>query len=952
MRQRSTAAFLLLGLVALLGAPPLLADGSLLGTISGRVLDQDGKALPGATVELMSENKGFSRTLVSDANGAFNFPLLQPGPYSLKISLAGFQSYEAKSNLVTQDKTTNVIATLKLAAAAESVTVTGEAPLVDKTNTAATTKVDSTLTQKLAVGRSYQSLINFAPGVTTVNGGANANSHGATNMSNLYLFDGVDTTDTTTGTFGQNFNYEAIQEVNISTTGISAEYGRSQGAYVNVITKSGTNQLHGSFKAILTNDNWNSQNKGVNPTNCSLGIAPCGTPWARTKADVLVDDNAATLGGPIWQDHIWFFGAYEWVKATASPAQTGTSPIYPDQTGQSYTQVTDTRLWDGKLSMQITPSQLFTAQFNSDPITGFIVDYWGASANVQALTGQGQNDCGGMGCLGSLRWSGVFGSKISAEAGWARAAGNITVEPYSGFGTPFQSLTDQLYYNGATFVGIVDRPRTQANLSGSLYHELFGNAAQLKVGVDYQILASENNFQYPTNNLYTMLQYNPTLSPNNQVFQGPIPNADPALAYPGDEWDQFIDPQPSTSRGQIWGFYALEKFEAGRLSANLGVRADYQKGFSDLGNTVFNSTNFSPRLSVAYDVTGDGKTLVSAGYGTYYQFVVQNLADSIYAGVPQQANKNIFHWNGSDWVQTGTVIVGGSDQPVNSDLKPSNSDQFNIAVQRQIGNTMAIGVRGIYNKWNNLIDDAKVLTSDGQLLTTPRNFPDTVDHRSYKAIEITFEKRFSNNWQALVNYTLGRAYGNSFASGGNIVTQLFDYAGRTCTVPGVGDVDCAVAEGTNQYGIAPYDRTSILNAFTAYTWNWPFVNLTAAPSVNLQSGIPYQGQRTVQYPSDIGGTFTYYYDKAGSFRTPTVYQLNFSLEALVKPFGSGAMGLVGGPLEIGVKGEVFNVTNQQNFVRNNSTSITLTPGPNLGLPRTRTALQAPRTYRLTAMIRF
>ncbi len=129
------------------------------------------------------------------------------------------------------------------------------------------------------------------------------------------------------------------------------------------------------------------------------------------------------------------------------------------------------------------------------------------------------------------------------------------------------------------------------------------------------------------------------------------------------------------------------------------------------------------------------------------------------------------------------------------------------------------------------------------------------------------------------------------------------------------------------------------------------MNLTAAPSFNLQSGAPYQQQRTIS-DSPIGSLYNYYYTQAGSSRLPTTYQLNFSLEALAKPFGSGSMWLIGGPVEIGVKAEVFNVTNQQQVVRNNSTSIQLAPGPNFGLPRTRTALQAPRAFRFTGLIRF
>ena len=145
--------------------------------------------------------------------------------------------------------------------------------------------------------------------------------------NNLFLFDGVDTTDVTTGGFTQNFNFDAIQEVAISTTGISAEYGRAQGAVVNVVTKSGTNRFAGSAKVFWTNDNWNAQNKGNNAIN--------GAPFARVKNDTTVPDYNYTLGGPIWQDHVWFFGSYETQKQVRTAVQTFVSTVYPDETGQS-----------------------------------------------------------------------------------------------------------------------------------------------------------------------------------------------------------------------------------------------------------------------------------------------------------------------------------------------------------------------------------------------------------------------------------------------------------------------------------------------------------------------------------------------------------------------------------------------------------------------------------------
>ena len=220
MRGRFRFTVIAIAVLAVAAPAFLLADGTQLGTISGRVLDEQGGGIPGVTVELVSSDKGFRRTQTTDSSGSFTFAALQPGPYTVRAGLSGFTTIEKTNNIAAPDKVTDANLTMSLAATEEEVTVIGEVPLVDKSNTSATTTVSTTLTQKLAIGRSYQTLIQSAPGVT---GGSNPNSHGALSSNNQYLFDGVDTTDVTTGTFGQNFNYEAIEEVVVSTAGISAE---------------------------------------------------------------------------------------------------------------------------------------------------------------------------------------------------------------------------------------------------------------------------------------------------------------------------------------------------------------------------------------------------------------------------------------------------------------------------------------------------------------------------------------------------------------------------------------------------------------------------------------------------------------------------------------------------------------------------------------------------------
>ena len=922
--------FLLVGLIA---AAPLLADGSLFGTLKGRVRDESGGALPGATVELTSEDKGFQRTETSDAAGSFNFALLPPGRYTVKTTLASFETFESANNVVTAEKTTEVNMTLKLAATAETVTVTGDVPLVDKTNVTDTTHVESSIAQAVAIPRGYQTLIEFAPGLNDADGDGNTNSHGAIDGSNLFLFDGVDTTDPTTGTFGANNNFDTIQEVVVSNSAISAEYGRAQGAVVNVISKSGTNVLHGSARTLVTNDNWNSQNKGA---------APDGTPFARDKLNHNVYDYLFTLGGPVWKDHIWFFGGYERNPQFTPPAQVAVSELNPPPlSGQSYSQSREFVAWQGKLTGQITPAHALTFSAQADPFTGITRNYWNEfglpSAELFALTAQDQsNDCP-WACIWQTRYTGVFGPNVSVEATYAQQRGGITVSNKYNSGTfdgsPIFNLAEGFFYNGNPFNGLVERPRDQANLAVNLYQQLFGHAHQFKVGVDYQKIKSDSSFTYPGNQSFFVSGFDAATRT--------------MLLQPGDQWFKGTPPQASISTGKIYGIYALDRFEAtDRLSFNLGVRVDVQDGQSDLRQAVISTTTVSPRLTGTYDIFGNGKTLASVAFGQYRDFLVQSIIDSIYSGVPQQTNFDLFVWDGSAWQFAQAIRAGGNDQPVNSDLKPANVNEFNIALQQQIGNTVAVGIRGIYRKWTNLIDDARVIDEAGNKLTTPFNFTDGQLKRYYKAIELTAEKRFSKNWQILASYTLSRAEGNHEAQ---FASQLFDYAGDTCNVPAVRDSagnvlvpavsgDCADILSHNRRGLLSYDVTHLVKVFAAYTYPFSFMSLTAAPSFTFTSGLPYQAQRTFNIHGD---TDVYYYTPKGDFRLPNWYGLNFALQADFKVFG---------PVEFGVKGEVLNLTNQQPVVALGGAS--LLPNENFGKPRSRNDLVTPRNYQFSAVVKF
>ncbi len=228
---------------------------------------------------------------------------------------------------------------------------------------------------------------------------------------------------------------------------------------------------------------------------------------------------------------------------------------------------------------------------------------------------------------------------------------------------------------------------------------------------------------------------------------------------------------------------------------------------------------------------------------------------------------------------------------------------------------MAVGVRGIYRKWYNLVDDVKTIRRGRREPSQDAAELRRLDRQALlQGHRADFEKRFSrqlaDHRQLHAFPRRGTGNGNTFS---NYSSFLFDWPGYNCNVNGIGAIPCTQAAGTNSYGVAPYDRTHILNAFVAYSYSLPIMNLTAAPSVVWQSGLPYQEQRSFAFPD--GSRPNYLYTPRGSSRLPSYATVNFSLEATFKPFGNGSTWLIGGPIELGVKGEVFNLFNDQTVYR-------------------------------------
>lgn len=908
--MRMRLGWILLLLIAVAVAPQAWSDGTQTGSIGGTVADSSGGPLPGAQVTAKNVKSGFARDTVTSANGSYTLRLLPVGDYTVTVALSGFGKVNTTVTVETE-KNTQFNAQLKMSTIAETVTVSAELPVVDKTQTNTTTTVDSKFTQKLAVGRNYQSILQLAPGVT---GGSNPNVHGATNQENIFLFDGVDTTDTATGTFGQNFNYEAIQEVNVNTGNFSAEYGRASGGVVSVVTKSGGNEYHGSVKAIATNDQWNA---GEYVTNQVTGAS-----LTRTKFDAVQWREAATLGGPFFRDHFWFFGSYELAKTTSPQSQT--------LRGEDYQQTTDAKIWNAKATWAINNQHTLEASGNGDPITGFVIDYWSASADRQALTAQDQ---GGHVYRGN--YQGVFSSSLSVEALFATSTSRIDVLPFQGatvapFYTfnganvataqvraPHLDTSQNVFFNGATFTGFVERPRTQFGVAANYYQQLGSSNHNFKVGFDYQKLESGASFAYPDNAVFI-----------DNSFNQATRQFDPS------EVDLFAPPVPSTSKGNIYGVYLLDKMDFGRLFVNAGFRVDKQNGSSDIGNTVFDKTVISPRLSFKFDLAGTGKQLVSGGYGRFYQSLIQAFEDG-FAAIPQQGIFDDCLYNPANGkFDSGCshVDLGGNSTTVNTGLKPSYSDDVTLAFEQQIGRVFGVSVRGVYRKWNDLIDDVKTLS--GGVRTLEYVNYDAAKRR-YRGLEFVLDKRFANNYQAYISYTLSRTEGNSFPSGGTIATALGDYLANVSSVATGSLTGAQVNEG-NKYGVSPYDRTHDVKGYGAYTLPVGPARVTLGSTLGLRSGTPNQQQRAVTI---AGTSYQQFVTPRGSDRFPWQFYWDAALQADVTLWKE---------IALGVKAEAFNLTDTETQLLGSTSS-----NPALyGLATSRSQFATPRSFRLTALLTF
>jgi len=351
------------------------------GSIIGRVLDDQGASIPGATVSVASPSTGFTRSDVSDAEGVYRLRALPVGTFDLTVELSGFASLDRKGVVINVGQTITIDFTLKVAALAETVIVTGQTPLIEASVSSVGGVVDIGRIESIPLnGRQFANLAATLPGVGLGNHSDPTKStqyspqiNGGNGRNVNYQIDGGDNNDDTVGGLLQQFPLEAIQEFNFVTSRAKAENGRSNGGVMNIVTKSGTNTYRGSFFELFRDKSLNS----ITTTEKNGGA---------DKQDYRRNQFGGSFGGPILKDKVHYFAAAERIQQDTKQV-VNTKGLFPSLDGTFDTPFRET-LANLKVTANVTPNQYLSVRYgrnqNSQPYGANAlkpVNGWGKSKN-------------------------------------------------------------------------------------------------------------------------------------------------------------------------------------------------------------------------------------------------------------------------------------------------------------------------------------------------------------------------------------------------------------------------------------------------------------------------------------------------------------------------------------------------------------------------------------------
>lgn len=953
----------LLGLVIgiIVAAAGIAAAQDTTGIISGRVVDTQGLPIPGATISVIGTQG--TRTVVTDGDGQFSVPFLAPEAYMIRAELAGFETVSRSGIQVHLGQTVQLPLTMRVGAVNESVVVKSDPVVVDTTSAAVGSNLDSETLARLPVGRRFSDTLYLTPGVSSGGavGAANPSVEGSSGLENQYVIDGVNITNggfgalgsysIVFGSLGNGTPFDFMQEVQVKTGGYGAEFGQATGGVINVVTRSGSNQLRGSGFAYTRPRRLESSYDTVQSINGTVNTVGS-----------MLGDAGGTIGGPVLHDRLFYFAAIDpqWQKTTFV-APDGFPLQALGEVGR------DRRItnYATKGTWQATTAHHVDASFFGDPAIGDLGAQRSGALLSQETTAYSSLKYGGHNQ--AVHYSGVITPRLLVEASFGRALNRIVETPsVNDWRVRDNRVTPRVITGGLGFF-------EQGNRSDSWQIQAKATNVvgphQIRYGVDDEHLDFSQLIQYS----------GPTFTAPNgqQTATGAVVDIFPDVNF-GQIYHvanaSLTSARPTTQH--YTALFVEDEWKVGNsLTITPGVRYEQETLAGTLVDNFALKGNWAPRIGVVWDPSRRGVAKVFGNYGRYYARVPNDLAaralsadasitaDYFDANLTRPVEDGIFTTNPLTGKTTTThfALLGGNADTIDPDAKLSYYNEWVIGGDYTLLRGLDVGARFIHRDIGRVLEDVQsypiVAVSAGlpgaatadYLLTNPgpgtpvnQDIPGyTVAFEApvhdYNAVEVSAQKRFSGRWALTSSYRWSRLTGNyeGFFRNDNGqsdpgITSLYDYPTNdpSYTAVGVpvfgytGDIRFLGAAGE---GPLPLDRTHDVKLFGTYAFP---MGLNVSAGLEIESGAPltalaahpiYGGGGEI--PLSVRGAG---FETSDGFRTRTPWTKPLSAGASYDfRFGAGTLRF---------SADVFNVFNTQTVLDYDSFSELgfNTPNPDFG----------------------
>jgi hypothetical protein len=947
------------------------------GTISGRVMDAQGLAVPGVSV-VVTGPQG-AKQFTTDAEGRFSAPFLTPGQYEVRAELSGFKATEQKGITVALGQTVDLPLKLEVGGVTETVQVVGTTDVVNVNTSTTGAVISSELLQRVPVGRDLGSALYLAPGVSSSGsaGHANPSIAGGSGLDNQYVIDGVNVTNqgygalgsysVIFGSLGNATPFDFMQEIQVKTGGYEAEYGQSTGGVVNVITKSGSNALKGSAFAYARPAQLESNWTQYQSENGSV----------QTVASRQFDGGIET-GFPIVRNRLFFFGAIDPgqdIRTLHAPAG------FPLESLGDIDQIRKTLTYSSKATWQPASRHRIDVSLFGDPSKGnngpqrlssLLV---GNTASFSAIEYGGHNQ--------TVRYNGVLSSNWLLEGTFARALNRLRETPsVNEWRVTNTTVIPNLVTGG---IGLYEVGNRSLNYQYALKSTNVVGGHQIRYGIEY------DNVDYSQINQRT----GPTfLAPDGrQTATGAQISiiADPTYGRIYRVTRANFNTDRATTQKYANVFVQDTWHATDRVTVNPGLRYEQEKMAGTLVSNFTLKNNWAPRVGVTFDATGDDKTKVFANYGRYYARVPNDLAARALSADDSTSRADYFDANLTQPIPNGVLagsvtqhfqLQGVGADTIDSNAKLSYTNEYLVGVERELLPNTSLGIRFMYKNIGRVLEDVANapmvaydlglpgLDSVEYILTNPSSSTpvlasaaflgaqfDNAVHR-YQALEVTLNRRFTNNWSMLSSYRWSRLRGNfeGFYRDDNGqsdpgITSLYDFPTNDPSYTAIGvpqfDYRGDIRFLGDKNGILPLDRPHQIKLAGNYLFP---VGLSLGAGVDLSSGAPLtpfaaspnytNGGEIPEAPRGSG------IQTVDGFKTRTPFQSLVNLQASYQF-------KLGGQRNFTVLADVFNLFDTQTVLMYDQwTDLTFTnPNPDIGKPITQVLLGKPPQFQTPRQIR-